>query len=57
MMTAEDNKLLTLTGPDAPMGDLFRRYWMPVLLSSELLEPDCPQRTMRLALRISWLEV
>ena len=31
MMTAEDNKLLTLTGPDAPMGDLFRRYWMPVL--------------------------
>jgi hypothetical protein len=24
------------------MGDLMRRYWVPVLLTSEIAEPDCP---------------
>ena len=24
------------------MGDLFRCYWLPILLSEELPEPDCP---------------
>ncbi|HVL55770.1 MAG TPA: aromatic ring-hydroxylating dioxygenase subunit alpha [Burkholderiaceae bacterium] len=33
---------LTRTGADTPMGRLLRRYWVPVLLSSELPEPDCP---------------
>ena len=38
MLSAEDNELLTRTGPGTPMGDFFRRFWMPVLLSQELPE-------------------
>jgi hypothetical protein len=41
MLSAADNELLTRTGPDTAMGELFRRFWMPVLLSQELPEPDC----------------
>jgi phenylpropionate dioxygenase-like ring-hydroxylating dioxygenase large terminal subunit len=45
MMSKEDNQLLTLTGPGTAMGGLVRRYWVPVLLSRELPEPDCaPKR-------------
>ena len=40
MLNAEDNVLLTRTGPQTPMGALFRRFWQPVLLSAELSEPD-----------------
>jgi phthalate 4,5-dioxygenase oxygenase subunit len=47
MMTAEDNKLLTRTGPDAPMGEVMRQYWIPVLLSAELPERDCPQKKLK----------
>ena len=36
MLGREDNDLLTRTGPGTPMGTLLRRYWMPVVLSSEL---------------------
>jgi phthalate 4,5-dioxygenase oxygenase subunit len=42
MLSREDNDLLTLTGPGTAMGEMFRRYWLPVLLSSELPENDCP---------------
>src|SRR4051794_31972508 len=41
MLTAEQNELLTRTGPGTPMGNLMRRYWVPALLSWELPEPDC----------------
>ena len=41
MLKKEQNDLLTQTGPGTPMGDLFRRYWLPALLSEELPEPDC----------------
>ena len=41
MLTAADNRLLTRTGPGTPMGELFRRFWLPALLPSELPEPDC----------------
>jgi phenylpropionate dioxygenase-like ring-hydroxylating dioxygenase large terminal subunit len=41
-MKAEHNELLVRTGPGTPMGELFRRYWQPILLSPELPEPDCP---------------
>ncbi len=43
MLNAQDNELLTRTGTGTPMGELFRRFWIPVLLSQELPEPDCPQ--------------
>ena len=39
-LSKEDNELLTRVGPDTPMGALFRRFWLPVLLASELPEPD-----------------
>ena len=42
MLSAADNALLTRTGPDAPMGALFRRFWVPALLSRELPERDGP---------------
>ena len=42
MLRTEVNELLTQTGPGTPMGDLFRRYWLPALLAEELPEDDCP---------------
>jgi phthalate 4,5-dioxygenase oxygenase subunit len=40
-MDKETAELLVRTGPESPMGKLMRRYWVPVLLSSEIAEPDC----------------
>ena len=40
MLSAEENRVLTETGPRTPMGDVFRRYWLPALLSRELPQPD-----------------
>jgi phthalate 4,5-dioxygenase oxygenase subunit len=40
MLSTEDNDLLTKTGPNTPMGDLFRRFWLPAMLSEELPVPD-----------------
>src|SRR5262249_54349065 len=42
MLSRADNELVCRTGPDTPMGTLFRRYWHPFLLSSELPEPAGP---------------
>jgi phthalate 4,5-dioxygenase len=42
MLRAEQNELLTRTGPQMPMGAMFRRYWIPALLAEELSEPDGP---------------
>src|SRR5438445_1135848 len=41
MLTAERNELLTRVGAGTPVGGLFRRYWLPVLLGEELPGPDC----------------
>jgi phthalate 4,5-dioxygenase len=41
MLSAENNELVTRTGPETPMGRLFRRYWIPALLADELPEKDC----------------
>ncbi len=48
MLRQDVNELLTRTGPGTPMGELFRRYWMPVLLAEELPENDCPPVRVRL---------
>src|ERR687890_2011632 len=42
MLTAEQNEFLTNSNAGAPMGSLWRRFWMPALLSEELPSPDCP---------------
>src|SRR5215475_1124750 len=36
MLSREENELLTRVGPGTPTGELFRRFWLPVLLSEEL---------------------
>lgn len=46
MLSREDNRLLTETGPGTPMGNLVRRFWVPVLLFRELPEPDCPPKKL-----------
>lgn len=40
MLTQEQNDLVTRTNAGTPMGEMFRRYWLPALLSEELVEPD-----------------
>ncbi|MSQ26765.1 MAG: aromatic ring-hydroxylating dioxygenase subunit alpha [Dehalococcoidia bacterium] len=47
MLPAHDNTYITRTGPGTPMGNLLRRFWAPVLLSSELPGPDCPPVQLR----------
>jgi phthalate 4,5-dioxygenase oxygenase subunit len=63
MLQTEDNILLTQTGSTTPMGELFRRYWIPILKSDEivldgepkkikigLIDEKCPHRGTSLAL-------
>ena len=56
MLSKENNETLCRVGPGTPMGGLLRRYWLPLLLSSELpeamaLPSDPPSR--RVAHRLS----
>jgi len=49
MLTREENDLLTRVGPNTPMGEMMRRYWMPICTTAQLPEPDCaPLRTQLL---------
>ena len=53
MLSERENQLLTRVGPGTPMGDLYRRFWLPILLSEELPAPDCtPVRAMILGERL-----
>jgi phthalate 4,5-dioxygenase len=47
-VTPEDNVRLTRVGPGTPMGNLMRRYWQPVALSTELPEKDGPPIRVRI---------
>jgi phenylpropionate dioxygenase-like ring-hydroxylating dioxygenase large terminal subunit len=40
MLSWEENELITRAGPGTPMGEVMRRYWMPILLDREINEPD-----------------
>jgi len=40
MMSSADNEVLVRTSAGTPMGEYFRRYWLPFALSRELPEPD-----------------
>jgi hypothetical protein len=35
MLDSSKNQLLTQVGPSTPMGELLRRYWMPIAAVSE----------------------
>ena len=48
MLSQEENDLLCRTGPGTPMGNLFRRFWLPVALSRELPKTDCPPVRLRI---------
>src|SRR6478736_5500070 len=48
MLKKEDNEKLCRTGAETPMGEVFRRYWIPALLTEELPEPDCPPVRVKL---------
>ena len=53
MLSREDNELITRTGPGTAMGQVLRRYWMPILLERELAEPDVePVRVQALGERL-----
>jgi phthalate 4,5-dioxygenase oxygenase subunit len=41
-MDRDTAELLVRVGPGTAMGALMRRYWVPVLLASEIAAPDCP---------------
>lgn len=48
MWTIEDNRRLTQVSAGTPVGELMRKYWHPVLLSSELPNPDCTPLEVKL---------
>ena len=49
MLTQEENELICRVGPGTPMGNMFREYWLPALLTEELPNPDSdPVRVLML---------
>lgn len=53
MLSSEKNDYITRVGPGTPMGNLMRQYWLPVMLSAEVPEPDSdPVRVMMLGERL-----
>ena len=42
-MSPEMSQTLTQTNAGTPMGNLMRRYWVPVVMSSEIAQADGPQ--------------
>ena len=40
MLSREDNELLVRVGPGTAMGNLFRRFWTPIMLAGEVGGPD-----------------
>ena len=47
-LSREAQELLVRVGPGTAMGALMRRYWVPILLGTELPEPDGPQVRVRI---------
>lgn len=44
MLSKEANERLSRVGPGTPMGELFRRFWLPAVLTSELEADGAPTR-------------
>src|ERR1700741_3931824 len=40
MLSPEDNERLCRIGPGTSMGNVFRRYWLPVCVSTQIARPD-----------------
>ena len=43
-MTPDESRYFGQVGPGTAMGGLLRRFWVPVVLSSELIENGSPVR-------------
>jgi phenylpropionate dioxygenase-like ring-hydroxylating dioxygenase large terminal subunit len=53
MLSERENQLVTRIGPGTAMGELYRRFWLPILLAEELAAPDCtPVRAQVLGERL-----
>src|SRR5438874_4646485 len=48
MLSPAENALLTQTNAGTPMGELFRRFWLPAMLPSELPRADSDPVRLRL---------
>jgi phthalate 4,5-dioxygenase oxygenase subunit len=48
MLRTDLNEALSRVGPGTPMGELFRRFWLPAILTDELAEPGCPPVRLRI---------
>ena len=48
MLSREDNEYICQVGPGTPVGNLFRRFWLPALVPSELPHPDSDPIRVRL---------
>jgi nitrite reductase/ring-hydroxylating ferredoxin subunit len=48
MLNATDNEILSRVGQGTPMGDLLRQYWLPVMQSHEVGQPDGRPQRVRL---------
>lgn len=48
MLRHEDSERLVRVGAGTPAGELYRRYWQPALLASEVAEKDGPPVRVRL---------
>src|SRR4051812_3878030 len=48
MLTAEENDLLTRVEGAAPMGQIFRRHWLPACMVEEVASADCDPVHVRL---------
>ena len=46
MLTKEDNDRLTRVGPGTPMGELMRRYWLPIAISADIGERPVARRLL-----------
>src|ERR1051326_8552916 len=48
MLSAADNATITQVGPGTACGELFRRFWLPALVPSEVPHPDSDPIRLRL---------
>ncbi|WP_051215299.1 Rieske 2Fe-2S domain-containing protein [Granulicoccus phenolivorans] len=48
MLRNDANETLSRVGKGTPMGELFRRFWLPAVLTSEVAEPDCDPVRLRI---------
>ena len=48
MLTRQDNELMCRTGADTAMGNAMRRFWLPVIQSSDMPAPSGEPKTIEL---------